>query len=98
MKIRHTPGPWWNPSFSNEVMTTPDGQIKICRVFAVSEENSGEANAKLIAAAPELLEVLEDVAASRHIMMVQSPSKIELAEILATFERVKTVINKAKGQ
>jgi hypothetical protein len=52
----HTPGPWWNPEHSNEVMTIPRGDIKICKVHAISEDNNGQANAKLIAAAPELLE------------------------------------------
>lgn len=55
---KHTPGPWMNPNLSNEVMTIPNGEIKICRVYAILENDRGEANAKLIAAAPELLDAL----------------------------------------
>jgi len=60
MKTAHTPGPWWNPPFSNEVMTIPRGDIKICKVHAISDNDHGEANAQLIAAAPELLEALKE--------------------------------------
>ncbi len=59
-KPKYTPGPWMNPAMSNEVMTVPIGEIKICKVFPVSEENNGAANARLIAAAPDLYKALSD--------------------------------------
>lgn len=96
--MKHTPAPWMYPSMSNEVMTAPSGDLKICRVYPISENDNGEANARLIAAAPELLEALEDVAATRSMMMVQQPSEVQIKEILATFERVNAAIAKAKGQ
>lgn len=43
----------------------------------------------------ELLEALEDVCATRSMMLKQSPSENELKEILATFERAKAAIKKA---
>lgn len=92
-KHQHTAGPWMVSG--NEVMTTPRGDIKICRVYAVSLANHGEANARLIAAAPELLETLEDVAATKSLIMKRSPSELELQEILKTFERVNQAIKKA---
>ena len=54
---KHTPGPWWNSS-SNEILGDPMGYIKIGRVFPISEKDDGSANARLVAAAPELLEAL----------------------------------------
>lgn len=53
---KHTPGPWWYDG--REVMTVPLGEIKICRIHAVSENDDGSANAKLIAAAPDMLNAL----------------------------------------
>lgn len=51
--MKPTPGPWWFDG--REVMTVPRGDIKICKVHPISEDDDGSANGKLLAAAPDLL-------------------------------------------
>ena len=58
MNATHTPGPWSADLVCNKVRAN-DGEIEICRTYSdvnIAEEN---ANARLIAAAPELLEWLQ---------------------------------------
>ena len=50
----HTPGPW---TVDNQYIHGPDG----IRFLAVAGDGAGQANARLIASAPELLEALEAV-------------------------------------
>ncbi|MDX9747441.1 MAG: hypothetical protein RBT57_02970 [Paludibacter sp.] len=66
MKTTHTPGPW-KTNYSErypeyDFVTGKNGEI-ICQFFSKSEEDysNKEANAKLIAAAPELLEALREL-------------------------------------
>lgn len=54
-ELKHTPGSWWKPQYESEVMEGPRGDIKICRIHAVSEKDDGSHNGKLIAQAPDLL-------------------------------------------
>ena len=48
MKTQHTPGPW---TVDNQYIHGPDG----IRFLAVAGDGAGQANARLIASAPELL-------------------------------------------
>lgn len=65
----HTPGPWsywsgYNPFDKIEAqVTAEDGDIVIASYNHLIEE--GEANARLMAAAPDLLSALEDLIDSR---------------------------------
>lgn len=67
MKPRHTPGPWYSLGKSvmyNEINTVngrDSRQRQMAEIFTVN----GEANARLIAAAPELLEAL--IEANDHL-------------------------------
>ena len=69
---KHTPGPWIGagPSFGNplpryttEIVTEledeDDGSVSICRLPFHHHDDENEANAHLIAAAPDLLEACE---------------------------------------
>ena len=58
-KKKFTPGPWWR-SVSQEILKMPE-QIKISNFISGSTIQESKANANLIAAAPELLEALEDM-------------------------------------
>ena len=51
MKTQHTPGPW---TVDNQYIHGPDG----IRFLAVAGDGAGQANARLIASAPELLDLL----------------------------------------
>lgn len=53
---KHTPGRWWADSI--EVGAGPSMQVKIAKVGGATYEEA-KANAKLLAAAPELLEALQ---------------------------------------
>lgn len=58
-KTKHTPGPWEaaKKGYPTTRIEASTGQI-ICDVNSIHFSGTGEANAKLIAAAPELLEAL----------------------------------------
>ena len=69
MNTKHTPGPWkvkhseTKDSF-NVIGTIPGRLYKVCRCPYLRQEwdkKEAEANAKLIAAAPELLEALQEL-------------------------------------
>lgn len=53
----HTPGPWWASNL--EVGTAPMMMVKVCNHVSGSNHAEAKANALLIAAAPDLLEVLQ---------------------------------------
>jgi len=58
MSAQHTPGPWRSNDFSSSVYGYIFGDSQaVCRVFLDGDEC--EANARLIAAAPDLLEALK---------------------------------------
>jgi hypothetical protein len=55
-KHKHTPGPWYYGKYADRVTKTKnsDGSDSICHVYTGNQA----ANARLIAAAPEMLELL----------------------------------------
>ena len=55
MKTQHTPGPW---TVDNQYIHGPDG----IRFLAVAGDGAGQANAWLIASAPDLLAALYSIA------------------------------------
>lgn len=55
-KMTHTPGPW---TISGNIVRQTQGQEIICACSLAPHERQQQANAHLIAAAPELLEALE---------------------------------------
>lgn len=71
MTITHTPGPWTigNPIFSGPYYIMVGGHTEIARVsdapatssdYYIKNHDEREANARLIAAAPDLLAALQD--------------------------------------
>ena len=63
MKAKHTPGPWtWHPTALHPAVRsvgTPDaGPRRICTVGTMNGNPVDKANARLIAAAPKLLDAL----------------------------------------
>lgn len=67
MSAAHTPGPWvvWTANEEIGSVTTADGMIAIAqaqqtrRIFKESDHDERRANARLIAAAPDLLAALQ---------------------------------------
>ena len=98
---KHTPGPWIGagpsygdplPKYINEIVADreDDDECKtICYMPVIDEDDETEANACLIAAAPDLLEML--VEAHDIIDAIGQP---ETAEVAA---RMRAVIAKARG-
>ena len=97
---KHTPGPWRTIESINTTMRTvvgPDfpGQgyiadVNLCRTND-AQDVDGEANARLIAAAPELLQLVKDM---REAFYVKGTRKA----LLAVMERSKSVMEKAEGR
>lgn len=100
LKHTHTPGPWvfdWgmkiNGVTKDYIVGPVDSYNDILTVAIIKNVNEeSEANARLIAAAPELLEVLE--AAKAH-MEDPYPAGDDLSHILT---RADAAIAKARGQ
>ena len=76
-KVKHTPGPWWTSKL--EVGTVPMMAVKICNAVSGSDYEEAEANARLIAAAPELLTVLKQCAEALRKNSGKVPAEIEQA-------------------
>lgn len=85
--MSHTLGPWIVEG-SGSAVTTDNGLFFIanCGYFDSRKENEG--NALLIAAAPEMLSLLEDC--QEYLCELGGPA-VEL------LERVDSIINKARG-
>ena len=104
---KHTPGPWLINRESEDVI---EGKLSIESVNAetqlsyfiaqVDECKSQEANARLIAAAPELLEACETLfrwlaAEDNHNLMPDFYERIALCNLAQ--EQARAAIAKAKG-
>lgn len=98
---KHTPGPWIGagpsyvdplPKYINEIVADreDDDECKtICYMPVIDEDDETEANACLIAAAPDLLEML--VEAHDIIDAIGQPETAEVAD------RMRATIAKARG-
>jgi hypothetical protein len=90
---KHTPGPWQvepNPFESAPMVSTENRTIAKVLYWGGSEDGEVNANAHLIAAAPELLEALEDI--------LWSLDHLDLHEIADKKNSLSDVIAKAKGE
>jgi hypothetical protein len=59
MSTQHTPGPWVvNPIQLNQIATA-DAKLEIARATVLRDQHETIANARLIAAAPALIELLQ---------------------------------------
>ena len=90
--MSHTPGPWNTPEYmtmrnGNYIIRESEYQEPIAIVCAGMD--AGQANARLIACAPELLQACKDFVA-----------KVERGEARSTdtYQQMKTVIAKAEGK
>ena len=96
MSAKHTPGPWYNNSHGADIDTYDEGfnfnnwqiSLKTPRENGIGVDEL-EANARLIAAAPELFEAL-------NIAIVDSEMKLTLKERKQRAGFYKAAIAKAK--
>jgi hypothetical protein len=89
METKHTPGPWRyqenSDAYTHIVRAGTDDYICGC---GQGSDGTCEANARLIAAAPELLEALEEFVASRGAS----------TDFARAYVKAEAVIRKAKGE
>ena len=104
---QHTPGPWKIGKHGSVITTTPDKQVEITGKHAketiewygghVICETATKANAALIAAAPDLLEILK-----AFIVEYEIPRPIESDESIdrldAIYHHARAAIAKAEAQ
>ena len=83
MSTKHTPGPWsadkWAPGWT---VSAPESHYSICHL---EDCNNEEANAKLIAAAPALLEQLQTLVDDARLV-VERWEEGELADAVNILE------------
>ena len=61
MTDKHTPGPWKVITLDGHTYINPDRDSGEYALIARIQQNGNQANARLIAAAPELLKALENL-------------------------------------
>jgi hypothetical protein len=75
MEFKGTKGEWFISEINGEFITTDD--TNVCRVFKM-ESKEGNANAKLISCAPEMLEMLIEMQfAMEHLHVKPLNSKLK---------------------
>ena len=103
MTTQHTPGPWVGagpsfgdrlPRYTTSIMTDweheDDGYIEICELPFHHHDDENEANARLIAAAPDLLEALKDA-----LFHVENQGDVGVDEWIACERKALAAIAKA---
>jgi len=99
--FKHTPGPWRVHSTADGLVMADDKDTRIAATFAVPGDIFGVANARLIAAAPDLLEALRpldamgDAGLSKVILAALRPHERE--SFLAAVSAARAAIAKATG-
>ena len=102
MKRAHTPGPWicqYSPYTSQDDQEIPAFEVhgdrgeKVCDTNEDRPALEQEANARLIAAAPELLDALEYFFNIMH----DYESSLRKGYIITAFEQARAAIARAKG-
>ena len=92
---QHTPGPWFVDINGEGAITAPDGML-IARMQNAYRDDLRESNARLIAAAPELLAALQDLAEEAARSVYPQPDKPDSA--WAKLVRARAAIAKATGK
>ena len=87
MEAKHTPGPWFSQYDDNGFYEIGSESVTFRLAFTYGEGDTDEANARLIGAAPDLLEALQDV-----LLELESIGPME------KFERARAAIAKATGE
>lgn len=98
VEVRHTAGPW--KAAGEEVLAShPGATLHVARVWNVERYNgSTGANARLIAAAPELLESCKAVAALQASTEGKGLLDVSSVALLEAYRQVACAIAKAEGR
>lgn len=92
-EFKGTPGPWF---VGDELRVFTDEGRYICRQSVVLADEKAEANAHLIAAAPQMLEALQDLVALVKSRVYPQPDKP--SSDWGRAEAAESIIAKALGE
>ena len=90
--MKHTPGPWRIEDGARIMPPHNATQLPIAKMGQLQHESQIEANARLIAAAPELLEAAE------LALKVLEQSGMITRQLLDADKELRAAIAKAKGE
>ena len=98
-KTKFTPGPWMIGFKHDEMGVIAPGPVAIadCNYDPALSESEKQANARLIAAAPEMLEALKNAYALISEIPLNKNGEIERA-ILKNYHDLESIIEKAIGE
>lgn len=96
MTAKHTPGPWAHHNTPTPFIYVNAGGLPICQIYTSTAhgQSMGEqfANARLIAAAPELLEALKACAA------VCAGETMNKRGLISALEQARAALAKCQGE
>lgn len=107
METKHTPGPWRTRgtfSFDHEVVreiwSAPDatGHSELVAMIPAADGDHINADARLVAAAPELLYSLRDAYLTMHLMLLALPQNhAQMPTITAQMEGIRELLGRVLG-
>jgi len=92
----HTPGPWRYEASTKTIRACPSNYW-LATMDSWDGAVNNEANARLIAAAPDLLEALEELVSRRESVCAERGEMDRLAGSDGRYNRARAAIAKAKG-
>ena len=97
MKSNRTPGPWFNVG-DTDIRANQANQNgdHVATIWSVGEVET-KANARLIAAAPELLDIAEQAVAAFNFLSIKAASHEDRQEFIRRETAARAVIAKAIG-
>ncbi len=96
--MTHTPGPWKIVTVDGQnTGSIFSGKIRVCAKVGedVKLQKTADADIALIAAAPELLEALQEVVNSNPVLVATNPNCLRY---VAAIEKARAAIKKARGE
>lgn len=92
---KHTPGPWETLTFSQHELQTDFAMVKIGkRAHMVGYSDEDKANARLIAAAPDLLEALQEFVRTMDSLPESDETSLRVWDM---YQMAQAAIKKAGG-
>lgn len=96
MEFKGTPGPWIN--VGGWVNAVDNGIICSLSAVSMKPEDIDDANANLIAAAPEMLDALIKIVKMNQQYAIDKYGDVRKAEEIACVRTARAAINKALGR
>lgn len=94
--IKHTPGPWFSAYDDNGFYEIGSESVSLRLAFTYGEGETDEANARLIAAAPDLLDVVKE--ANAELERLNDPRGFVSMRQMRIMEKARAAIAKATGE